>query len=151
MYFETVLSYPATLYKWHLFNELLESPRGSSVYFFVSFLCFLRVLMFPVSFRIQRFNLFYSVSKLRLVTPVLFGIAKVEIFLALSSFLSKLFFFLFAGLIKRLKKYQSLLLTPQINLLIIPFTLSLPPKRDAKVRKLTSQTNIHARLIPPYP
>jgi len=51
------------------------------------FLCLSQVLMFLVSVsNIQRFNLFYSVIKLRLVTPVLFGIAKVEIFLVLSSF-----------------------------------------------------------------
>ena len=41
------------------------------------------------------FNLVYSVIKLRLVTPVLFGIAKVENFLLLSSFFLKLFFFPF--------------------------------------------------------
>jgi len=47
------------------------------------------------SFEFQRLNLFYSVIKLRLVTPLLFGIAKVEIFLVLSSFLLKLFLFYF--------------------------------------------------------
>jgi hypothetical protein len=44
--------------------------------------------MFLVSFRYSdRFSLFVFVSKLRLVTPVFVGTAKVEIFLLLSSFL----------------------------------------------------------------
>jgi len=37
------------------------------------------------------------VNKLRLVTPVLFGIAKVEIFLVVSSFLSNFFPFIFSA------------------------------------------------------
>jgi hypothetical protein len=82
-----------------------------------------------------------------LITPVLFGIAKVEIFLVLSSFLLKLFSFYLSAFSNQPKEYQSLLSTSQINLLIIPFTVSLPPKRDAKVQKLTTQTNNHALLI----
>jgi hypothetical protein len=52
--------------------------------------------MFLVSFRFSdRFSLFVSAAKLRLVTPVFVGTAKVEIFLVLSSFLSKLFSFVY--------------------------------------------------------
>jgi hypothetical protein len=59
-------------------------------------LCFNQVLLFLISVsNSQRFNLFYSVNKLRLITPVLFGIAKVEIFLALSSFLLNFISFIF--------------------------------------------------------
>ena len=103
------------------------------------------------SFEFQRFNLFYSVNKLRLVTPVLFGIAKVEIFLVLSSFLLNFFSFVLLAFFKRLKRNNNntLFYFQQFknNLLFISFTVSLPPKRDAKVRKLQTQTNISLLYI----
>jgi hypothetical protein len=58
------------------------------LYIFVSYSSFRSGLNVPNLFsNIQRFNLFVMVVKLRLITPVLFGIAKVEIFLVVSSFL----------------------------------------------------------------
>jgi hypothetical protein len=50
-------------------------------------------------FKSSTFQSCYSVTELRSVTPVLFGIAKVEIFLLLSSFLFLFFAFLFPKLL----------------------------------------------------
>ena len=68
------------------------------LYFFVSSPLFQPGLIVPdLCFESSTFQSFYSVNKLRLITPVLFGIAKVEIFLVLSSFLLNFISFISRG------------------------------------------------------
>ena len=92
MYFEIVLSYLATLFKWHLFNELLESPHGSSLYIFACSSLFLPGLNLPgFSFKSSAFQSFCYCLTTPLFSFPLFGIAKVEIFLISAKFIFKFF------------------------------------------------------------
>uniref|UniRef100_UPI003D7F2DCF hypothetical protein n=1 Tax=Pedobacter sp. TaxID=1411316 RepID=UPI003D7F2DCF len=89
--------------------------------------------------------LFFSSSAAKI--PVLFGTAKVVIFLTLSSFLLKLFSFCFSCL-KQIQHADNL--TPfrlSNSLLNIAFTVSLPPKRDAKVAKNWQTQNLFINKI----
>ncbi len=72
MYFETVLSYLATF-----INDIS----------LMNFSNHLTDLLYMLQSVIDCFSLFCFVIKLRLVTPVFVGTAKVEIFLLLSSFI----------------------------------------------------------------
>ncbi len=106
MYFDLVPYYLATLINDISLMNFSNRLAGLLYISSLPILCFLPVLFFQDSVsNLQRFNLFYSVTKLRLVTPLLFGIAKVEIFLLLSRVISNFFFFLFPGLfLTRLKE-----------------------------------------------
>ena len=99
MYFDLVPYYLATLINDISLMNFSNRLAGLLYISSLPILCFLPVLFFQDSVsNLQRFNLFYSVTKLRLVTPLLFGIAKVEIFLLLSRVISNFFIFLFPGL-----------------------------------------------------
>ncbi|MEQ7802656.1 hypothetical protein ABDJ41_22900, partial [Pedobacter sp. ASV1-7] len=97
---------------------------------------FVQVLMFLVSVSItSTFQSCFSYYQTPFDKPALFGIAKVEIFLVVAKFFKTFFPFYFLPVLNDSKKLPSLHATTQIILLYIPFTVSLPPKRDAKVGK----------------
>ena len=146
MYFELVLIYPALRFinDISLMNFSAQTSRRP-------FICcnslnqFSKVFMFLCSS-------FHSIVSILFVSPgwhpsvafcfpVFVGTAKVEIFFILSSFF--FFYFLKAEtFFKSLRKLNHFLLYNLSNpSLFISCTVSLPPKRDAKVGKINQPPN----------
>ena len=118
------------------------------VYLSLPFLCFNQVFLVPISVsNIQRFNLFYSANKLRLTSsPFCWDCKGKNLFVIVKK--NKIFFFFSDQVNKTTQTNNNSNLKPSINILLHLFlSLSLPPKRDAKVGKNLSPTNYNYLLF----
>ena len=135
MYFEPYLVTSLRLYKWHLFNELSGVTSRLPYICCNVFSSLPPVLLFRSLFWKPIVSIFLFFSSSAAKFPDSFGMAKVVIFLTLSSFYLNFFLFLNQTLIL-LSQETTLLLYPlQINLLPIPFHVFPSSEAGCKSRK----------------